>query len=141
MEYFESSPSSLKPSHVYISFRGDEGNRKFIHSLSAALKAEGFRIFGDDKKHEKPDSNLPPHLLQAIDESWIWIVVFSKNYASSSWCLNELAEFARFTLVQYRYVDPVIVEREQRFEAEIDRIQNPSLNILNKHTSNSRHPT
>ncbi|XP_028771910.1 TMV resistance protein N-like [Neltuma alba] len=122
MEYFESNPSSLRPSHVYISFRGDESNRKFIHSLSTALKAEGFRIFGDDKKHEKSDSNLPPHLRQAIGESWIWIVVFSKNYASSSWCFKELARFAQLTLVKYRYVDPLIVEREQRFEAEIDQV-------------------
>ncbi|XP_028802454.1 TMV resistance protein N-like [Neltuma alba] len=94
MEYLESSPSSLKPSHVYISFRGDEDTRKFMHSLSAALKAEGFIIFGDDKKLETPGSNLPPHLLQAIRESWIWIVVFSKNYASSCWCLEELSQVA-----------------------------------------------
>ncbi|XP_028771412.1 disease resistance-like protein DSC1 [Neltuma alba] len=137
MEYLESSSSSLKPSHVYISFRGDEETRKFMHSLLAALKAEGFRIFGDDKKLETPGSNLPPHLLQAIRESWIWIVVFSKNYASSCWCLKELSQVLRIILSQDEsqlscadssssvFAHPlyaVDAERQEMCEADIDKV-------------------
>jgi hypothetical protein len=33
---------------------------------------------------------ISPALLKAIEESEISIIVFSKNYASSRWCLDEL---------------------------------------------------
>ncbi|KAI9115377.1 hypothetical protein K1719_013696 [Acacia pycnantha] len=126
MEYFESCSSSLKPSHVYISFRGDEDTRKFMHSFSAALKAQGFRIFGDDKRRETPDSYLPQHLHRAIRESWIWIIVFSKNYASSSWCLEELeictSLGVELTVVNYRREDPLYDEGEEMYEANIDKV-------------------
>ncbi|KAI9074243.1 hypothetical protein K1719_043808 [Acacia pycnantha] len=128
MEYFESCSSSLKPSHVYISFRGDEDTRKFMHSFSAALKAQGFTIFGDDKRRETPDSYLPQHLRQAISESWIWIVVFSKNYASSSWCLTELHECATwgcaglYALAEFLCENPLYDEGEEMYEANIDKV-------------------
>ena len=67
MEYSESSVSLLKPSHVYMSFRGDEedeGSGRFIRSLSAALKAQGLTIF----QHHP---NCRHHLLaEAMEKSW-----------------------------------------------------------------------
>ncbi|KAI9080436.1 hypothetical protein K1719_037550 [Acacia pycnantha] len=79
MEYLERRLSALKPNHVYISF-DDDDTRKFVRSLSAALKAQGFRIFGHHEKRKTGVSNNFPYyqLLEAIEESWIWIVVFSK---------------------------------------------------------------
>ncbi|XP_054816995.1 disease resistance protein RUN1-like [Prosopis cineraria] len=137
MEYFESSSSSssLKPNHVYISFRGED-TRRFIHSLSAALKAQGFRIFGDDKRLEMADSNLPSHLLRAMRESWIWIFVLSKNYASSSWCLKELSQVVGpLILCRKEYLGKQKYDRskppghtfyvnrsEERFEENLDRV-------------------
>ncbi|KAI9115420.1 hypothetical protein K1719_013739 [Acacia pycnantha] len=96
MEYLERRLSELKPNHVYISFDDDDDTRKFVRNLSAALKAQGFRIFGHHRKRETGVSDDLPYyqLLRGIKESWIWIVVFSKNYASSSWCLLELETFA-----------------------------------------------
>uniref|UniRef100_A0A6N2KK26 TIR domain-containing protein n=1 Tax=Salix viminalis TaxID=40686 RepID=A0A6N2KK26_SALVM len=35
---------------------------------------------------------ISKHLLKAIQESKISIVIFSKGYASTRWCLNELVE-------------------------------------------------
>jgi superfamily I DNA and RNA helicase len=34
-------------------------------------------------------------LLKAIKQSTLFLVVFSKNYASSTWCLNELIEIMK----------------------------------------------
>ncbi|KAI9074232.1 hypothetical protein K1719_043797 [Acacia pycnantha] len=139
MEYLERRLSALKPNHVYISFDDDDDTRKFVRNLSAALKAQGFRIFGHHRKRETGVSDDLPYyqLLRGIKESWIWIVVFSKNYASSSWCLLELETFAeccdrisipvvevveeRHTLHR-RALGPMVEERERRFEAGIDKV-------------------
>ncbi|KAL7177157.1 hypothetical protein ACSBR2_030487 [Camellia fascicularis] len=42
----------------------------------------------DDELPEGHD--LSSALLKSIEESWISIVVFSTNYVSSRWCLDEL---------------------------------------------------
>lgn len=47
-----------------------------------------------DMEIEKGES-LDPVLTQAIRGSKIAVVLFSKNYASSGWCLNELLEIVK----------------------------------------------
>jgi len=42
----------------------------------------------DDKL--RSGEEISPSLLKAIEESAISIIVLSKNYASSQWCLDEL---------------------------------------------------
>jgi len=44
----------------------------------------------DNSLHRGDD--ISTSLLKAIEESQISVVVFSKNYANSQWCLNELVE-------------------------------------------------
>ena len=58
--------------------------------LYAHLTRKGILTFKDDERLEKGDS-LSPQLLQAIQNSKISIVVFSKRYAESTWCLEEMA--------------------------------------------------
>ena len=46
-------------------------------------------------------------LLRAIGESKIAVVVFSKDYASSKWCLRELAEIMKYRKSNEQTVIPV----------------------------------
>ncbi|KAH9782142.1 ADP-ribosyl cyclase/cyclic ADP-ribose hydrolase [Citrus sinensis] len=74
---------------AFLSFRGEDTRKMFIGHLYTALNNKGIYVFMDDKQLEKGGS-ISPNLLKAIEESRISIIVLSKNYASSTWCLDEL---------------------------------------------------
>ncbi|GMP63342.1 hypothetical protein CsSME_00025070 [Camellia sinensis var. sinensis] len=84
-----SSSNSPCSYHVFLSFRGEDTRKTFTDHLYTALKHAGFHTFRDDDEIERGE-NIKFELQKAIQESRISIVVFSKNYASSSWCLDEL---------------------------------------------------
>ncbi|GJX98961.1 NB-ARC domains-containing protein [Tanacetum coccineum] len=55
------------------------------------FKQKGIHAFRDDGELPKGEE-ISPHLYKAIEESRFLIVIFSNNYASSSWCLRELVK-------------------------------------------------
>ncbi|XP_024197247.2 disease resistance protein RPV1-like [Rosa chinensis] len=63
----------------------------FTGRLYSALNQRGILTFMDDRELEKGRS-IRPELLAAIEDSRYAIVIFSVNYASSSWCLDELVK-------------------------------------------------
>ncbi|KAI3774409.1 hypothetical protein L1987_48964 [Smallanthus sonchifolius] len=74
---------------VFLSFRGEDTRKTFTDHLYAALKQAGIRTFRDDDAMDR-GKLLGPELKKAIRESAISIIVFSRNYASSKWCLDEV---------------------------------------------------
>ncbi|KAM0048364.1 putative TIR domain, P-loop containing nucleoside triphosphate hydrolase [Helianthus debilis subsp. tardiflorus] len=76
---------------VFLSFSGEDTRRTFIDHLYVALQQQGIHTFKDDEKLQKGKS-INEEILESIENSRIYIIVFSKNYASSSWCLNELVK-------------------------------------------------
>ncbi|KAL4588441.1 hypothetical protein LXL04_001331 [Taraxacum kok-saghyz] len=74
---------------VFLSFRGEDTRHTFTDHLYTALIQAGIRTFRDDDAVER-GKRLKPELDKAIHESAISLIVFSKNYASSKWCLNEV---------------------------------------------------
>jgi len=74
---------------VFVSFRGEDTRRNFVSHLYAALTNAGIRTFLDEEGLRKSEE-LGAGLRRAIEGSRISIVVFSENYAGSSWCLKEL---------------------------------------------------
>ncbi|KAJ9146026.1 hypothetical protein P3X46_028346 [Hevea brasiliensis] len=80
-----SSPSSClqRKYDVFLSFRGEDTRRSFTDHLYAALKQKGIIAFRDDPSLER-GKEIAPELLKAIEESRFSIVIFSRNYASSS---------------------------------------------------------
>ena len=97
LSYFPSSSSSSSSStgqckyDVFISFRGKDTRNTFVDLLYDAFKREGIIAFKDDEKLEK-GKTISPELSNAIEKSRYVVVIFSKNYASSTWCLDELAK-------------------------------------------------
>ncbi|KAJ9551871.1 LOW QUALITY PROTEIN: hypothetical protein OSB04_015916 [Centaurea solstitialis] len=76
---------------VFLSFRGEDTRTNFVDHLYDALKRQGIDTYKDDKNLEK-GKKISKELIQAIEESRFHVIVFSKNYASSSWCLDELVK-------------------------------------------------
>ena len=75
---------------AFLSFRGEDTRKNFTAHLHAALCQKGINTFKDNLllRGEKISAGL----LQAIEESRFSIIIFSENYASSSWCLDELTK-------------------------------------------------
>ncbi|KAH9781751.1 ADP-ribosyl cyclase/cyclic ADP-ribose hydrolase [Citrus sinensis] len=82
------------PYDAFLSFRGADTRKSFISHLYAALNGKGIYVFKDDKELERGTS-ISPGLLNAIEDSRISIIVFSQNYASSTWCLDELVKIVQ----------------------------------------------
>nr|XP_008347087.1 toll/interleukin-1 receptor-like protein [Malus domestica] len=76
---------------VFLSFRGEDTRKTFTDHLYTALKSAGYRTFRDDDELETREG-IKWGLKQAIQMSRTSVIVFSKDYASSRWCLNELVE-------------------------------------------------
>ncbi|KAL2578143.1 hypothetical protein AAZV13_16G180800 [Glycine max] len=75
---------------VFLSFRGADTRHGFTGNLYKALDDRGIYTFIDDEELQSGEE-ITPALLKAIQESRIAITVLSINYASSSFCLDELA--------------------------------------------------
>ncbi|KAK4261202.1 hypothetical protein QN277_004234 [Acacia crassicarpa] len=86
------SPSTAENIHeVFINFRGRDTRRGFVSYLHDALKRNGIRTYQDDRDLER-GNEISSTLLRAIEQSKISIIVFSKNYASSRWTMDELVK-------------------------------------------------
>ncbi|GJZ78992.1 disease resistance TIR-NBS-LRR class family protein [Tanacetum coccineum] len=85
-----STPKSFKYD-VFLSFRGEDTRNNFVGHLYEALQRNCIETYKDDEKIEKGE-RINDQLLKSIEDSRFYIIVFSKNYASSSWCLDELVK-------------------------------------------------
>ncbi|KAM5567405.1 toll/interleukin-1 receptor-like protein [Rosa sericea] len=86
-----SSSSDKRKYDVFISFRGEDTRLSFVDHLSVALDQNKIFSFRDDKDLKKGNT-IAPELLKAIEESRVSLVILSPNYASSTWCLDELVK-------------------------------------------------
>jgi len=128
-------------SDVFLSFRGLDTRYGFTGNLYKALINKGIPTFIDNEELER-GHEITPSLLQAIQESRIAIIVLSKNYAYSSFCLDELVKIidfikgkGRLVLPIFYDVDPSIVRKqtgsygealamhEERFKNNMQRLQ------------------
>nr|XP_048319796.1 probable WRKY transcription factor 19 isoform X2 [Ziziphus jujuba var. spinosa] len=90
-KYESSSSHEEYEFEVFLSFRGKDTRRGFTGHLYDALHKKNIRTFMDDKKAET-GYKISPQLRKAMMGSKIWIIVFSKDFASSRWCLDEVRQ-------------------------------------------------
>ncbi|XP_054775713.1 disease resistance protein RPV1-like [Prosopis cineraria] len=99
---------------VFLSFRGADTRGCLTKPLFSSLQSHGVRVFYDDDGLDRGDQ-IAPSLLEAIDDSAASIIIISPNYASSHWCLEELAEICkcrRLILPVFFNVDPRDVRKQ-----------------------------
>ncbi|KAG7564453.1 NB-ARC [Arabidopsis suecica] len=108
-----SPPASLSRKckhHVFPSFFGPDVRRPFLSHILVVFKGKGIDPFIDN--HIPRSKSIGPELIEAIRGSKIAIVLLSKNYASSSWCLDELAEIMKCREVLGQIVMTIFYEVE-----------------------------
>ncbi|CAL8174078.1 unnamed protein product [Prunus armeniaca] len=125
---------------VFLSFRGVDTRNSFVSHLYHELQHRVIKTFKDDPKLER-GTTISSELLNAIQESRLAIVVLSPNYASSSWCLDELTNIlqcmkSKGTVLPVFYnVDPsdvrkqsgsfagAFTEHEKRFREDKEKVK------------------
>nr|XP_007160457.1 hypothetical protein PHAVU_002G323800g [Phaseolus vulgaris]XP_007160458.1 hypothetical protein PHAVU_002G323800g [Phaseolus vulgaris]XP_007160459.1 hypothetical protein PHAVU_002G323800g [Phaseolus vulgaris]ESW32451.1 hypothetical protein PHAVU_002G323800g [Phaseolus vulgaris]ESW32452.1 hypothetical protein PHAVU_002G323800g [Phaseolus vulgaris]ESW32453.1 hypothetical protein PHAVU_002G323800g [Phaseolus vulgaris] len=132
--------ASLTKHDVFLSFRGEDTRDNFISHLHPALQRKNIEAYIDETLPRGEE--ISSALLSAIEESKIYIVVFSQNYASSTWCLNELTKildckkrYGRDVIPVFYKVDPSTIRKqeqrykeafekhEQQFKHDMDKVQ------------------
>ncbi|XP_039172496.1 putative disease resistance protein At4g11170 [Eucalyptus grandis] len=114
--------SSMKRNYnVFLSFRGTDVRHGFLSHLYAALKDKGIHTFVDREELRKGEE-ISPTLMRAIEESRIATIVFSENYASSPWCLEELLKIMECKEQNDLMVVPVFYKVEPREVREGERV-------------------
>ncbi|XLS70321.1 hypothetical protein HN51_027186 [Arachis hypogaea] len=88
-------PPPLTKYDVFISFNGKDTRNGFTSHLHSALCRNQIETF-IDYRIEK-GGEIWEELVQAIRDSSVYLVIFSEHYASSKWCLRELAEIIELT--------------------------------------------
>ena len=114
-----SSSSKRWKYDVFLSFRGEDTRKNFTDHLYANLKQKGISIFRDNEKL-KQGTSIASELLKAIEESRFAIIILSRDYASSKWCLIELTKIVEcmektrlVVLLVFHYVDPSDVQNHR----------------------------
>ncbi|XP_061991608.1 disease resistance protein RPV1-like isoform X1 [Rosa rugosa] len=137
-----SSPSPYRCTyHAFLSFRGEDTRKGFTDHLYRALELAGIHTFRDDDEIER-GANIAAELQRSIQESRVSVVVLSRDYASSRWCLDELAKImerrrnddAHVVIPVFYDVDPshvrkqsgsfaeAFVRHEERFKEEMGKV-------------------
>nr|ABF81441.1 TIR-NBS-LRR-TIR type disease resistance protein [Populus trichocarpa]ABF81445.1 TIR-NBS-LRR-TIR type disease resistance protein [Populus trichocarpa] len=138
-----SSSSSSPPQYMYdvfLSFRGKDTRNNFTSHLYSNLAQRGIDVYMDDRELER-GKTIEPALWKAIEESRFSVIIFSGDYASSPWCLDELVkivqcmkEMGHTVLPVFYDVDPsevaerkgqyqkAFVEHEQNFKENLEKV-------------------
>lgn len=94
----------LKNYEVFISYRGKDTRYNFTNYLYTALCRKGIATFVDDKLARGDTIST---LFPTIENSKFALIIFSRNYAFSKWCLDELVKILECKETHGQIVIPV----------------------------------
>ncbi|KAG5050616.1 hypothetical protein GYH30_002795 [Glycine max] len=106
-----SSTSNTTPQkhEVFVSFRTEDTGKTFTSHLSGALERVDIKTYVDNNNLERGEE-IPTTLVRAIEEAKLSIIVFSKNYAASKWCLDELLKILECGRAKRQIIVPVFYD-------------------------------
>ncbi|XP_073262703.1 disease resistance protein RPV1 [Populus alba] len=135
-----SAASRIWKYDVFLSFRGKDTRNNFTSHLYDALCRKKIKTFIDDIGLERGEE-ITGALLRTIEESRISVIIFSRNYASSPWCVDELVKileckraYGQIVLPVFYHVDPsdvdeqtgsfgnAFAELERNFKQKMDKV-------------------
>ncbi|XP_050263130.1 disease resistance protein RPV1-like isoform X2 [Quercus robur] len=110
---------------VFLNFRGEDTRYSFTGHLYKAFCDKNIYTFMDDKLRR--GENISEELLKTIKRSMISVIVFSENYASSKWCLDEFVwilecrkNLGQLVLPVFYGIDPLEVRKQEgKFGVEL----------------------
>ncbi|XP_023643319.1 disease resistance protein ADR2-like [Capsella rubella] len=112
-----SSPPRNWRHHVFTSFHGPDVRQTLLTHLRKQFRDNGITMFNDQWMER--GHTIASSLKTAIRESRIAIVLLTKSYASSSWCLDELLDivdcqkkFGQIVMTVFYGVDPSDVRKQ-----------------------------
>ena len=107
------SSSRIWMHDVFPSFRGEDARRNLFSHIQMEFQRKGITPFVDNEIRR--GESIGPELIRAIRGSKIAIILFSRNYASSKWCLNEIMksreELGQTVMPIFYKVDPSDVKK------------------------------
>ncbi|KAG2240317.1 hypothetical protein Bca52824_090807 [Brassica carinata] len=100
---------SWKHDQVFISFRGKTQRNNLVSNLKKELKRSKINFFIDEDEMRGRRTRT---LFERIRESGVALILLSKKYSNSYWCLDELVEIQKQMEAGYLIAFPVFYEVE-----------------------------
>ncbi|XP_048324760.2 disease resistance protein RPV1-like [Ziziphus jujuba] len=132
MASFSSSAMVSHVKHdVFLSLRGCDTRSNFVSHLHAALLRNQIQTYMDHRLDRGEE--ISPAFCKAIQESMISVVIFSQNYASSTWCLDKLVQMLECKRSNGQIIIPVFYKMDPSHVQKQKGNNATGLNELEKH--------
>ncbi|XP_010050730.2 disease resistance protein RUN1-like [Eucalyptus grandis] len=118
---------------VFLSFRGEDTRKGFTDHLYTSLVDAGIRVYRDNDELRVGDE-IGSELLRSITQSKISIPIISEDYASSKWCLQELAQMLKCRRSGEQVVLPIFYKVEP---SQVRHLKGRFGDAINAHQKNS----
>ncbi|XP_059310092.1 disease resistance protein Roq1-like [Lycium ferocissimum] len=109
---------------AFLNFEVEDNSKSFTSHLYEAFERSGLKTFKDDVSLIA-GTEISAELLEAIEESRTAIPIFSRDYASSPWCLDNLVKimecnkkYGQSVLPVFYDVDPSDVRHQRNSFAD-----------------------